>query len=159
MAYEAVTARELATKWGPRPGVVAFRDAVLFWTRPKGTYDAGIYNRRPMRGLGNILTPNNASLHAVGRAWDCGTPDARKDPSVGNEIVMHGIGAAGFCGIIEIIFNGNRVTAESGWKCVPYHGEDMHYTHVHFGFSQQFADSTAPHAALVSWCSKAMFGL
>lgn len=155
--YEPVTQWELDHCRGPQPAVVAFRDAVLFWTRPKGCYDAGIYNRRVQRGFFGRITPASASLHAVGRAWDCGVPDASVNAAVGQEIAWHAIGAANPCGIVEVIWNRYRWTAERG--AVPYSGVDPHTAHVHIGFSQAFAHSPAAYGDLVKWSSKAMFGL
>ena len=154
--YEPVTQWELDIKHGPRPGVVAFRDTVLFWTRPKGAYDAGIYNRRVRRGRIGRLTPATASLHAVGRAWDCGVPDARVDASVGQEIAWRAVVAADACGIVEVIWNRQRWTADKG--SVPYGGVDPHTSHVHIGFSQTVADSPATHDNLVKWYTAALFG-
>jgi len=153
MSYEPVTQWELNTQFGPRPGVVAFRDTVLWWMRPKGCYDAGIYNRRNVRGVVGRLRPATASLHAVGRAWDCGIPNL----AVGSEVAFRSVLAANPCGIIEVIFNRTRWTAEHG--TVPYSGVDPHTAHVHIGFSQTVADSPATHDNLVKWFSMAMFGL
>lgn len=155
--YEPVTQWELDTKHGPRPGVVAFRNAVLFWTRPKGCYDAGIYNRRNVRGVFGRIKPATASLHAVGRAWDCGVPNATVNPAVGQEIAWRAVSAANPCGIVEVIWNRHRWTAEKG--SVPYSGKDPHTGHVHIGFSQTVADSPATHDDMVKWFSHAMFGL
>jgi hypothetical protein len=155
--YEPVSQWELDTKFNPRPGVVAFRDCVLFWTRPKGCYDAGIYNRRAVRGVTGRVTVKNASLHAVGRAWDCGVPNASTNPAVGQEIAWRCSVAANLCGIVEVIWNRHRWTAEAG--SVSYSGKDPHTSHVHIGFSQTVADSPATHDNLMKWYTHALFGL
>lgn len=144
---------------GERRGVAAFRDTVMFWTHAvhQPTRDLGIYVRRVIRGIGARFSPSTASLHAVGRAWDCGVPDARKDPALGNALMMKAAANAGPLGICELIFNKRRWTPEGG--TVPYRGINKHYDHVHFGFTIAMADNGAAHADLVKWIGHYMFDL
>lgn len=147
MAYEAVSAAELIKNRGPRKGVVAFRDAVLFWTRPKGMGDDGIYNRRLVRG------GHSWSLHAVGRAWDCHVTDK----AAGDELANRAVVVADWVGICEVIWQRHRWTKEKGWQ--PYSGEDPHTGHIHFGFTRAWADNPASHDELVKWVCHFVFGI
>jgi hypothetical protein len=157
MAYQPVTSLELVKNRGPRPAVMAFRDTVIFFAHAFGITDAGIYNRRPVRGLFGILTPANASLHAVGRAWDAGVPHAYTNPGVGDHLAQGFVDHARECGIIEVIWNRRRWTAERGWQ--RYGGSNPHLDHVHVGFSIEMANNTSDHAALVRWFAHFLFGI
>ena len=50
MAYQPVSRAELRNHTGPRPGVRAFSDVVLWSMHSMGVTNGGIYNRRPVRG-------------------------------------------------------------------------------------------------------------
>lgn len=158
MAYQPVQSWEWKFK-GERRGVAAFRDTVLFWTHAVGqpTDDLGIYVRRKIRGVMGRLGIGNASLHAVGRAWDCKVPDARRNPDLGNALMFKAAAAADQLGICEIIFNRKRWTKEGGTE--KYTGVNGHYDHVHFGFTIAMADNGATHADLVKWFGHFMFDL
>lgn len=144
-AYEPVQPWEIRRCHSPRPGVVAFRDTVLFWTHQQGTFDDGIYNRRKVRG------GSSWSLHAVGRAWDCGIPNL----DVGAKLAERFRSNANICGITEVIFNRMRWTPDGGLQS--YHGVDPHTGHIHIGFSIKVADSAASHDALVKWFTIGLF--
>lgn len=149
-AYERPTTTELRRVRGPRPGVVAFRDTVLFWTHNKGTSDLGIYNRRNVRG------GNSPSLHAVGRAWDIGGVNAGNPNDYGHELALRIVAAARLCGVTEVIWNRHRWT-EAG--TADYHGTDSHTTHIHVGFNQSFADNPSSYSDLCKWVGRAVFGV
>ena len=155
MGY-GITQDELDTCKGPRRGVIAFRDTVMFWC-PTVT-DVGIYARRPAgrwSRRSRKTTPANASLHAVGRAWDAGVPHADDDPAVGNIIAAALIANWQALGCIEVIWNAHRWTPEDGYQ--DYHGPDNHKTHVHAGFNKVSADSDSSHDELIKWFSWFMF--
>ena len=71
MAYEPVTGGELLRNRGPRHGVQAFADVILFAFTQAGVKMGGIYNRRRQRG------GSSWSLHAVGRAVDFMVPSTQ----------------------------------------------------------------------------------
>jgi len=149
-AYESATTAEVRRTRGPRRGVVAYRDAVLFWTHGKGTSDLGIYVRRNVRG------GSTPSLHAVGRAWDIGGVNANDPHDYGHLLAWAIIASAGACGVTEVIWNRQRWT-DAGTR--PYNGTDDHTTHIHVGFNKAFADSPATHTQLVAWVSAFVFGI
>ena len=136
---------------GPRPGVVAFRDTVLFWTMNHGTNDLGIYAKRNIRG------GSTPSLHAVGRAWDIGGVNANDPGNYGHELALRIIAASALCGVTEVIWNRHRWTEAGG--TVDYHGVDAHTTHIHVGFTQAIADNPSPYADLCKWFGHALFGV
>lgn len=131
MAYQPVTSAELAHCFGPRPGVQAFSDVVLWSLHDKGVRSDGIYNRRKVRG--SLFT---WSLHAVGRAVDIGV--AKPSDPVGDILMMQCVAHADWLGICEVIWNAKRWTKEKGLR--PYSGADLHRTHLHVGFTVDFAD-------------------
>jgi len=128
--YEPVTVGELGHV-GPRPGVAAVRDAVLFLERARGVRDMGVYSRRRVHGS------SVWSLHAVGRAWDAGV----RDRATGQRVAERFMHLAGKLGVCEVIWQRNRWTPEKGWR--NYTGIP-HLDHVHIGFTVGFADSPAP---------------
>lgn len=148
-AYEPVTWREWFKNRSARKGMVAFRDGVLFWARPRGVFDLGIYNRRNIRGSGI------RSLHSVGRAWDVGGVNATDPNNFGHELALRFILASELCGITEVIWNKHRWTSAAG--TVEYHGVDDHTTHIHVGFTVAFADNPSSHDELVKWSSVAVY--
>ena len=149
-AYQPVTAAELRTITGPRPGVQAVLDTVVWFRHSKGVKSAGIYNRRPVRGK-KILTPGSASLHAAGRGLDLAVPSKQ----VGDELYLRLAAAADAIGVCEIIWYGRRLTS-AGEK--PYKGVDNHTTHLHVGFTADWADRKNT-ADLRKWVAHFVFGV
>lgn len=144
--YQPVSKAELSTKVGPRPGCVAFQDVVLWSLHSEGVYQAGIYNRRRVRG-GSAW-----SLHAVGRAVDIGVPVGA---AVGGRLMMQCVAHADWLGICEVIYDRKRWTKEKGVQ--PYGGSDPHTGHVHVGFTVDFADR--PNTPdLRAWIAHFLFG-
>jgi hypothetical protein len=148
-AYQPVTAVELKTVTGPRPGVQAVLDTILWFRHDKGVKSAGIYNRRPVRGK-TILTPKSASLHAAGRGLDISVPSKE----VGDELYLRLVNAADAIGVCEVIWWDRRITSK-GEK--PYKGVDNHHTHLHVGFTADWADRKN-NADLRRWASHFLFG-
>lgn len=145
MAYEPVTGGELLRNRGPRHGVQAFADVILFAFTQAGVKMGGIYNRRRQRG------GSSWSLHAVGRAVDFMVPTTQ----VGDFLAAVIVKAATQCGVCEIIWNRRRWTAERGWQA--YHGSNPHTDHVHVGFTRDLADSASTTEALHKWFGAMMF--
>lgn len=154
--YQGPTAVELRTITGPQPGVQAFKDAVMWQLAPRGLTNLGVYVRRTIRGKSGILTPRNSSLHAVGRAWDAGTPNTPQGKHLGDELWLRTIHAAeqGLIGCQEIIWQRKRWTPDKG--VVDYRGVDPHTTHLHLSFSIDWAQNRAPQADLRTWVIKAL---
>lgn len=144
MAYQKVTHSELRTRTGPRPGVRAFHDSVLWVMHGRGVRSGGIYNRRRVRG------GTSWSLHSVGRAADLMVPDV----NTGLEIAFRAIRNAPWLGVSEVIFNRKRWTAEQGTRS--YGGSNPHRDHVHIGFTIDFADRPDTED-LRRWCAHFMF--
>lgn len=144
MSYQPVTRTELLTKRTARRGVVAFMDVILFLFRGRGATNLGIYNRRSVRG------GSGWSLHAVGRAADIGIPNK----TLGDEIWLRLIRAATKIGAAEIIWWGQRWTAETGVR--RYTGDDNHHTHIHVGFTREMADNPTPRDDLTKWIATAI---
>lgn len=134
LPYEAPTQAELDHVRGPQPGVKIVRDTVLWCSAVSGVHltDQGVYNRRPIRGKSGPLTVKNASLHAVGRAWDPGVPSIAAGQVLAFRLLLGGP----LIGVTEVIFNRTRWTSKGQ---EPYGGEDPHTTHVHVGFNRQWA--------------------
>jgi hypothetical protein len=152
MKYQGPTSTELRTISGPQPGVQAFADAVMLKLGPtRGLTNLGIYNRRTVRGRKGPLTPLNASLHAVGRAWDCGVPKGPAGKQLGDELWLRCVDGAtrGLVGVQEVIWNRQRWTPDKGVR--PYKGVDDHTTHLHISFSIDWAQNHAPQADLRRW--------
>ena len=147
--YEPPTAAELRTVTGPRPGTRALHDVLVWHYHGRGVRSAGIYNRRPRRGL-SVLTPATASLHAVGRGLDLATTDK----AVHDEIFLRCIAAADQCGIVEIISWNRRWTPDKGVR--DYRGASPHRDHVHVGQSVDAA-SRPDTADLRKWFSHFLF--
>lgn len=93
MAYQRVTRAELNRWTGPRPGVRAFHDAVLWVRHSAGVRSGGIYNRRRVRG------GSSWSLHSVGRAADFMVPNL----AAGYDIAFRAIRQARMLGVSEVI--------------------------------------------------------
>lgn len=144
MAYQSVTRAELNRWTGPRPGVRAFHDAVLWVRHSAGVRSGGIYNRRRVRG------GTSWSLHSVGRAADFMVPNM----AAGYDIAFRAIRQARMLGVSEVIFNRRRWTAERGTQ--PYRGSNPHTDHVHIGFTVDFADRPDTQD-LRRWCAYFMF--
>lgn len=149
-AYEPVTATELKTITGPRPGCVAFNDVVCFVEHQHGVYPAGIYNRRNVRGVAGPIRPGSASLHSAGRAVDIGIPTK----AVGDALFQKLLAAADFIGICEIIWWDTRTTTKG---TLNYKGADNHHTHIHVGFTADFA-SRANNDDLKKWIAHFLYG-
>jgi len=147
--YQPVSATELKQVIGPRPGARALNDVIVPRLFSKGVRSAGIYNRRPRRGL-TALNPRTASLHAAGRAVDISIPNQK----VGDELFLRLISAADAIGICEIIWWDRRVSSD-GVKA--YKGKDNHHTHIHIGLTSDFADRTNT-PDLRKWISHFIFG-
>ena len=152
MAYQPVQRWERKIT-GERRGVGIFRDTVLFWTHSVGqpTHDMGIVSRRFIAGTLTL------SLHYVGRAWDCGVPDARVDARLGQALADKAVAEAAMLGVCEVIFNRRRWTQEKGWR--KYWGVNPHYDHVHFGFTIGMADNQSDRQQLIKWFSHYMFDI
>jgi len=108
---------------GPTPGAIALRDWGL--AIADQITDLGIYNPRVIAGT------NTLSVHAVGRAWDAGTPNglarAQGDLLAGTLIAYHAE-----LGIQMVIWQRQKWTnlrASQGWR--PYNGADPHTSHLH----------------------------
>ena len=152
MKYQGPTSTELRTITGPQPGVQAFADAVMLKYGPtRHLTNLGIYNRRTIRGRSGVLTPLNASLHAVGRAWDAGVPKGPAGKNLGDELWKRCIDGAtkGLVGVQEIIWYRQRWTPDKGVR--PYKGVDDHTTHLHISFSIDWAQNHSPQADLRRW--------
>lgn len=147
--YQPVQSWELRQHHGARRGVVAVRDVVL-WCEGGQCVDLGIYNRRPRRGL-SALNPASASLHAVGRAWDIGWRKGFDAERLAGRLAI----AAQYVGISEVIYNRRRWTAEKGWQ--PYNGKDPHTTHIHVGFTIEWADSPQALDQLKKWAAHFLY--
>lgn len=146
--YQPVTAAELRRCYGPRPAVQVFYNVCALLWRARGLRSDGIYNRRPVRGSTSVW-----SLHAVGRAVDLGVPAGQKGLDLGNEIAVRCIAHHDALGIGEVIWNRHRWSTEHGY--VPYDGLDPHTSHVHIGFTIDFADKPATDA-LAKWIAGAL---
>ena len=146
-AYQPVTSVELKTVKGPRPGAQAIMDTVLWYRHGKGVGNAGIYNRRPVRGK-TILTPSTASLHAAGRGLDISVPSI----NVGDELYLRLAAAADAIGVCEIIWNRKRYTSKGE---APYNGVSPHTDHLHIGITADMADNRNPQ--LAKWVQHFMF--
>lgn len=144
MAYEAVTTTEYRTKTGERRGTRALLDVLLFLFGALGVTDLGIYNRRKVRG------GSSWSIHAVGRAFDLGIPNK----ALGDRIFLLLIRAAPKLGLCEIIWWGQRWTAENGVQ--PYYGVDNHHTHIHGAQTQEAADNPSKRDDLTKWYATAI---
>jgi hypothetical protein len=142
MAYQPVQRGELKYI-GPRPGVQTYSDVVLWWLHNEGVTPGGIYNRRRVRG------GTSWSLHAVGRAVDFMVPAK----PVGDRLAFRAVAAAPLTGVCEVIWYGNRWTAEKGWQ--KYNGTNQHLDHVHVGFTIDWANRPSS-AALGDWCRVAL---
>ncbi len=155
MAYQAVSAAEFKTCTAPRKGVVAVHDVVLWYENIKpgpNLVDLGIYNRRPRRGL-RFLTWRTASLHAVGRAWDIGWEQGYTGAQLlANLLVWF----HDYNGVAEVIYARRRWTLEHSWQ--PYTGSDPHTTHIHVGFTVDFADNPSSITDLKKWVAHFMYG-
>lgn len=149
-AYQPVTPSELKNVVGPRPGCVAFNDVVMFVEHKRGVYPAGIYNRRNVRGRRGPVTARTASLHSVGRAVDIGIPNK----AVGDALFKKIVAAADYIGVCEVIWWGTRTTTKG---TLPYKGVDNHHTHIHVGFTADFA-SRKNTADLRKWISHFLYG-
>ena len=147
-AYEPVTATELRTISGPRPGARAISEVIVWHEYARGVRSAGIYNRRPIRGK-KILTPATASLHAAGRGIDISVPNKQ----VGDELFLRVINAADAIGVCEVIWWDKRATAKG---VLAYKGADNHHTHLHIGITADMADNTSPE--LMNWVNHFLFG-
>jgi hypothetical protein len=73
-------------------------------------------------------------LHAAGRAVDIGIPNK----VVGDKLFKRILDAADAIGICEIIWWDTRSTTKG--VQMPYKGADNHHTHIHVGFTADFAD-------------------
>ncbi len=154
MAYEKPQQWELDTVRGARPGVVAFRDCVRFW-QPE-IEDLGIYNRRPAGSsalAGRPVTVANASVHAVGRAWDPKI-DSKHE---GDMLAWRCAAAWPALGLCEFIWWGMRTVDGKEW--FRYTGPDSHKTHAHLGFTIAMADNASGHDALGRWFSHFLYGI
>lgn len=140
MAYQPASTAELLRYWGARKGTRALQDVLVFLYRDRGATDLGVYNRRPVRGR-----TSGWSLHSVGRAGDIGV----RDTKLGDELFLRLIRAAEPLGLCEIIWNGQRWTAEKGAQ--PYNGADSHSTHLHYAQTREMADNPSAREALVKW--------
>jgi len=149
--YEPVTATELRTVTGPRPGVKAFHDVVVWHYHPRGLRSGGIYNRRAVRGV-TTLVPRTASLHAAGRAVDLMT----SSKELHDELFLRLIRSSEQMGIVEVISWGRRWTLDKG--VVKYSGKSPHTDHVHVGFSSDMA-SRPNTPELRKWFDHFMWGL
>lgn len=150
--YQGPTAAELRNITGPQPGVQAFADAVMLKLGPtRGLTNLGIYNRRTIRGRSGPLTPLNASLHAVGRAWDAGVPKGDAGKNLGDELWTRTIGVAqkGLVGVQEVIWQRRRWTPDKGIQ--PYKGVDPHTGHLHISFTIDWAQNHSTQADLRRW--------
>ena len=154
-AYQPVTSVELKTITGPRPGVRAVLDTIL-WFRSAptkegfgGVTSGGIYNRRPVRGK-TVLNPGSASLHSAGRALDIVVPSKK----AGDELCLRLIAAADAIGICEIIWWEKRFTSK-GEKA--YKGASPHKDHIHVGFTADWG-ARANTPDLRKWVSHFVFG-
>ena len=148
--YQPVSPSELKNVVGPRPGCVAFNDVVMFHEHKNGVYPAGIYNRRNVRGSRGPVTARNASLHAAGRAVDIGISNKAE----GDKLAAKIIAAADMIGVCEVIWYAKRTTSKG---TLPYHGVDLHKTHIHVGFTTDFA-SRHNTPDLKKWISHFLFG-
>jgi hypothetical protein len=146
--YQAVTRAELANHTSPRKGVVAVRDVVI-WCEKARVYDLGIYNRRKVRG-----SLSSWSLHAVGRAWDIGFRPGFS-PVEQNNLAGRLALAAQFVGIAEVIYNRRRWTEDKGWQV--YRGTDPHTTHIHVGFTVDWADNPSSLDDLKKWAAHFLY--
>lgn len=149
--YEPVTATELRTVVGPRSGVKAFHDVVVWHYHARGLRSGGIYNRRAVRGV-TTLVPRTASLHASGRAADFMT----SDKELHNELLLRFIRCSEQLGIVEVISWDRRWTLEKGLQT--YRGKSPHRDHVHVGFSSDFA-SRANTPELKKWITHFLWGV
>ena len=154
-AYQPVTSVELKTITGPRPGVRAVLDTIL-WFRSAvtpegfgGVKSGGIYNRRPQRGK-TVLNPGSASLHSAGRALDIMVPNKK----AGDELYLRLAAAADAIGICEIIWWERRLTSKGE---VPYRGKSPHKDHLHVGFTADWA-ARANTPDLRKWIAHFVFG-
>lgn len=147
-SYEPVTAVELKTVVGPRPGAQTISNVIVFNMYDKGVRSAGIYNRRPIRGK-KILTPATASLHAAGRGIDISVPNKQ----IGDELFLRVVNAADAIGVCEVIWWDKRATSKG---ILDYHGVDNHHTHLHIGITADMADNRSPQ--LDAWVKHFLFG-
>ena len=147
MAYQPVTTPEYLRHRSPRRGSVILMDVLLFLFHTDKITNAGIYNRRKVRG------GSSWSLHSVGRALDIGIPTKE----AGDRIFLFLIRAATLAGICELIWWNQRWTAENGVR--PYNpgkGGDDHRTHMHIGQTREMADNKASRDSLIAWYSHAI---
>jgi hypothetical protein len=154
MRYQPVTSAELRTHVGARPGTRTVHDVVMWNMHGRGVTSGGIYNRRPRRGLA-ALTPQTASLHAVGRAFDAMIPPAERRPGgAGDQLYLRLIAAAVPLGICEVIWQHKRWTPDKGER--PYRPNN-HHDHVHAGQIIDWADRPQS-SDLTRWTQHFLFG-
>lgn len=103
---------------GESPGAVALQT----YCHSKGFSDAGIYNYRPVRGSGTVL-----SVHAEGRALDL-TKGSRTDSDI-TDLVLALVIASEILGVQMIIWQRADWVTRNGWT--PYNGTDPHTSHAH----------------------------
>mgnify|MGYP003558738513 FL=1 len=137
MNYEPVTPGELAAHRGPRPGVIALRNFLLFFFANAGARDGGIYNPRTVRGR------NTPSMHGTGRALDIMVPDKQ----TGDLIFLAVAKKAPWNGVQYVIWN--RHSWHPGEALKRYTGSNPHTDHLHIELTNKAADTMT-----VDWLGK-----
>jgi hypothetical protein len=120
-----------------QPGARALRDAILARPEYDAAYSLGIYLCRDSSGGGGSL-----SLHAEGRAWDCGFP-GECHPQ-GHALAAFLIAHADYLGVQRVIFCRRewggldaRGRFEDFWE--PYSGLSAHTDHLHIELNWEAA--------------------
>lgn len=137
MNYEPVTPGELAAHRGPRPGVIALRNFLLFFFANAGARDGGIYNPRTVRGR------NTPSMHGTGRALDIMVPDKQ----TGDLIFLAVAKKAPWNGVQYVIWHGH--SWHPGEALKRYTGSNPHTDHLHIELTNKAADTMT-----VDWLGK-----
>jgi hypothetical protein len=114
---------------GPQPGALALARWIMEEYQARGAMNWGIFNCRPVRGGGSW------SIHAEGRAFDCGF--AVGDPDA-DDLLRRLLRAPGRLGIQAIIYDRwiySRVSPEGR----AYFGVNPHVDHLHIELTDESA--------------------
>lgn len=124
MTYEVKYQRAASPSKGPQPGTKVLRDWVLNDPRFSAATDLGIYNPRKIRGRSR-----GWSVHAEGRAWDCGFPVFLEGHAQGHVLAHLLVDHHTVFGVQQVIWAHRVWTVGRGWR--RYTGTSPHTDHLH----------------------------
>lgn len=121
MTYRVVYQKAVAPSKGPQPGTQALKRWGL--SEYPAARDLGIFNPRKIRG------GRGWSLHAEGRAWDCGFPVLLEGHPQGHKLAKTLVDNYTVFGVQQVIWAHRIWTVGRTWR--RYRGTSPHLDHVH----------------------------